>query len=331
MKYLVTGGAGYIGSHLVDRLMAERGNEVVVIDDLSTGKLANVRSHAGKRNFRFMRGDVCNAATMRKACAGADVILHMAAVVGVKHYVTNPLRVLHVNTAGTSNVLEEARRQDAKVVFASTSEVYGRSTALPLREDGERLLGATSVDRWCYSTSKAFDEHLCLAYRKQHGLPVAILRYFNSYGPRALGNDYAGVVGIFMRRALAGQQPLVHGDGRQTRCFTFITDTVDGTFAAMRGRRAEGQVINIGNTKETTILSLANTICSLANSRSKKQLAPRLIPYEQFYGRSYEDIRRRVPSMEKAWKFLHWKPKVPPERGLRLTYSWYSGNGRKSA
>ena len=321
MKYLVTGGAGYIGSHVVDALLAERGSEVVVLDDLSTGKMANVRAHAGNRRFKFLRGDVCNAATARKAAAKCDVIVHEAAVVGVKHYVTNPLRVLQVNAKGTENMLEEARRNDAKLIFASTSEVYGRSEKLPLREDGERLLGSTSIDRWCYSTSKSFDEHLCFAHRKKYGLPFVALRYFNSYGPRALNNDYAGVVGIFMRRLLSAKPPLVHGSGKQTRCFTYISDTVSGTLAAIKSRKAEGEIINLGSDKETSIMSLAKMLIRI----SGRKLAPKRIPYSQFYGRSYEDIRRRVPSVAKAGKLLGWAPKVKLEKGLRHTYGWYSG------
>ncbi len=320
MNYVVTGGAGYIGSHIVDRLMQSKHNKITVIDDLSTGKLKNIRAHLRKRNFSFVRGDVSDPRMVREACRKADVIIHQAAVVGVKHYVTNPLKVLQVNSTGTANILEEARKQDALVLFASTSEVYGRSTKLPLREDGERLLGSTSIDRWCYSTSKAFDEHLCLAYHKKHKLPVVILRYFNSYGPRALNNDYAGVVGIFMRRILSGKPPLVHGDGKQTRCFTYISDTVDGTMKAVEKKKAQGEIINIGSARETPIMSLALKICKL----SKKRLVPKFIPYEKFYGKSYEDIRRRVPSLKKARNLLNWKPKVPLEKGLELTYAWYA-------
>ena len=326
MKFLVTGGAGYIGSHLVDALMAEKGNEVVVLDDLSTGKLENLSAHKGKKNFKFIKGDVCDAATARKAAKGCNVIVHEAAVVGVKHYVTDPLRVLHVNSKGTENMLEEARRNDAKLLFASTSEVYGRSTRLPLREDEERVLGTTAIDRWCYSTSKAFDEHMCFAYKKKYKLPVVILRYFNCYGPRALGNDYAGVVGIFMRRVLDDEPLLVHGDGKQTRCFTYISDTVAATLAAIERKEAEGEIINIGTNKETTIFELAQMIVRVSG---KSQLAPKLIPYEQFYGKSYEDIRRRVPAIEKAQQLLGWRPTVELEKGLAMTYDWYAGAGKQ--
>ncbi|MDO8340283.1 MAG: NAD-dependent epimerase/dehydratase family protein [Candidatus Burarchaeum sp.] len=321
MKFLITGGAGYIGSHIVDALMQAKGNEVVVLDDLSTGRKDNIAHHAGKKNFKFIKGDVCDAATARKAAAGCNVIVHEAAVVGVKHYVTDPLRVLHVNTKGTERMLEEARRNNAKLLFASTSEVYGRSTKLPLREDEERVLGTTAVDRWCYSTSKAFDEHLCFAYRKKYGLPVTILRYFNCYGPRALGNDYAGVVGIFMRRVLDGKPPLVHGDGRQTRCFTYISDTLAATLAAIERKEADGEIINIGSNKETTIMELAQMI---VRASGKPGLAPKLIPYEDFYGKSYEDIRRRVPSIEKARRLLDWTPEIGLEKGLATTYAWYA-------
>ncbi|MFA6035646.1 MAG: NAD-dependent epimerase/dehydratase family protein [Candidatus Micrarchaeia archaeon] len=321
MKYLITGGAGYIGSHLADALLAEQGNEVVVLDDLSTGTLDNLKQHAGSRNFKFIKGDACDHATAKSAAAGCNVILHEAAIVGVKHYVTNPLGVLHTNTKGTENMLEAARRNDAKLIFASTSEVYGRSTALPLSEEGERVLGATSIDRWCYSTSKAFDEHLCFGYGKKYGTRFSILRYFNSYGPRALNNDYAGVAGIFMRRILANQPPLVHGDGKQTRCFTYISDTVAGTLAAIGSKKADGEIINIGSDTETSIIDLASLLLRI----SGRKLTPKFIPYSEFYGKSYEDIRRRVPAIAKAKALLGWSPKVKLEKGLKLTYDWYAG------
>jgi UDP-glucose 4-epimerase len=316
---LVTGGAGYIGSHLVDALV-ER-NNVTVLDNLSTGRIENIRHNLGKKGFRFVKGDVEDTETVRKAAAGCDIIVHEAAVVGVKHYVEDPLKVLLVNSRGMESVLEAARRRDAKVVFASTSEVYGKSSNLPLSEEGDRLLGPTTIDRWCYSTSKAFDEHVCFGYHKRYSLPIVVLRYFNSYGPRADGSEYSTVIPIFINRVLRNKPPQVHGNGRQTRCFTYIDDTVMGTLLAMESRKAVGEVINIGTDKEISILELAERIIEV----SGKKMKPQFIPYESFYGKSYEDIRRRVPDVRKARKVLGWEPKVKLKEGLIKTFEWYEG------
>lgn len=314
---LVTGGAGYIGSHLVDSLI--EGNRVTVLDNLSTGKIANIKHNMKKKGFKFIKGDAADFETVKKAAGKCDMIVHEAAVVGVKHYVEDPLKVLLVNSSGMENVLEVGRKIDAKVIFASTSEVYGKSGKLPLSENGDRLLGPTGIDRWCYGTSKAFDEHLCFGYYKKYSLPVVILRYFNSYGPRADGSEYSGVIPIFINRVLRGKPPQVHGDGKQTRCFTYISDTVEGTLRAMEEKRAIGEVINIGTDIEVSILELAEMVIQACG----KKMKPRFIPYESFYGRSYEDIRRRVPSISKAKELLGWEPKVDLRKGLRMSVAWY--------
>jgi UDP-glucose 4-epimerase len=314
---LVTGGAGYIGSHIVDALV-ER-NRVTVLDNLSTGKIENIRHNLNRKGFRFIRGNVEDIKTVRKASKGCGVIIHEAAVVGVKHYVKDPLKVLLVNSLGMENVLEVARKIDAKVLFASTSEVYGKSESLPLRENGDRLLGSTAIDRWCYSTSKAFDEHLCLAYYKRYSLPIVILRYFNSFGPREDGSEYSAVIPIFINRVLRNKPPQVHGDGKQTRCFTYISDTVEGTLLALEKRGAVGEIMNIGTDVETSIIKLAEIIIRMCG----KGMKPEFVSYESFYGRSYEDIRRRVPDINKAKKLLGWEPKVDLEEGLMRTIAWY--------
>jgi UDP-glucose 4-epimerase len=316
---LVTGGAGYIGSHIVDALI-ER-NRVTVLDNLSTGKIENIKHHMKREGFKFIKGDVTNLKTVEKTAAKCDMIVHEAAVVGVRHYVEDPLKVLLVNSKGMENVLEVGRKIDAKVIFASTSEVYGKSGKLPLSEDGDRLLGPTGIDRWCYSTSKAFDEHLCFGYYKKYSLPVVILRYFNSYGPSADGSEYSTVIPIFINRVLRGKPPQVHGDGKQTRCFTYISDTVKGTLRAMEEKGAIGEVINIGTDVETPISELAEMIIRACG----KKMKPQFIPYESFYGRSYEDIRRRVPAVGKAKKLLGWEPKVKLDEGLKRTVAWYGG------
>ncbi|MCX6777211.1 MAG: GDP-mannose 4,6-dehydratase, partial [Candidatus Micrarchaeota archaeon] len=196
---------------------------------------------------------------------------------------------------------------------------YGKSEKLPLTEKGDRLLGPTVIDRWCYSTSKAFDEHLCFGYYKKYSLPVVILRYFNSYGPRADGSEYSGVIPIFINRILRNKAPQVHGDGKQTRCFTYISDTVAGTMLSLEKKGAVGEIINIGTDVETPIVELAGRIIDLCG----KKMKPEFITHEEFYGKSYEDIRRRVPDIGKAKKLLGWEPKVDFEDGLRRTIAWY--------
>jgi len=316
-EILITGGAGYIGSHVVDAL-SER-NNVTVLDNLSTGRIENIKHNLKRKGFRFIKGDVGEIATVKRAAKECDIIIHEAAVVGVKHYVKNPLKVLLVNSRGMENVLEVARKIDAKVLFASTSEVYGKSESLPLKENGDRLLGSTTIDRWCYSTSKAFDEHLCLAYYKRYSLPIVILRYFNSFGPREDGSEYSAVIPIFINRVFRNKPPQVHGDGKQTRCFTYISDTVEGTLLALEKRGAVGEVVNLGTDVETTIIELAEKIIRMCG----KEMKPELVSYESFYGKSYEDIRRRVPDISKAKKLLGWQPKVSLEDGLRMTIAWY--------
>ena len=311
MKILVTGGSGFIGSHLVDKLL-ENGNRVVVLDNLDSGKTENLKQHQGKPNFKFIRGDMTKKEDVKKAMEDVEVVYHLAAMVGVKHYVAHPKKVILVNVKGTENLLE-ASEGVKKFLFTSTSEVYGRNTEIPLKEDSDRVLGDTSVDRWCYSTSKSLDEHLCFAYYRENGIPISIVRYFNVYGPRADSSDYSGVIPIFIRRILNGKPPQVHGDGKQTRCFTYVKDIVEGTILA--AEKSKGEVFNLGTEKEINILELANTVLKLMNS----ELKPGFIPYKEFYGEYYEDIRRRVPDCSKARKILGWKPRISMEEGLKLT------------
>jgi len=316
MRYLVTGGAGFIGSHCVDYLLA-KGNEVSVIDNLDTGNMKNLESAQKNKKFKFFQEDIMDMKALSKAGKGCETIIHEAAVVGVKAYVKDPLKVLMVNTKGTENVLELARKNDAKVVFASTSETYGKEK-VPLREDSNRVLGPTWIDRWCYSTSKAFDEHLLFAYHKKYGLKMAILRYFNIYGERARGTDYGGVIPIFIRRVLNNESPQVHGTGEQTRCFAYISDCIEGTMIALE--KLNGDVVNIGSDKEITINALAEKVIEISGMKGK--ITPEKIPYEEFYGKSYEDIQRRVPSIEKI-KSLGWDNKISLEEGLKRTIEWW--------
>lgn len=311
MRILVTGGAGFIGSHLVDKLVGG-GHDVRVLDDFSSGNADNLKRYQGKKNFQIIKGTITSSEDVKKAVKDVELVYHLAAVVGVKHYVKDPMNVIKVNIKGTENLLEAASGVK-KFLFTSTSEVYGRNTQLPLKEDTDRVLGATWIDRWCYSTAKAVDEHLCFAYHRQRGLPVAIVRYFNVYGPRADTSDYSGVIPIFIRRILENKPPEVHGDGKQTRCFTYVDDIVDGTILA--AENVNGEVFNLGTDKETSIMQLAQLLLRIMGSR----LNPVLVPYEKFYGKYYEDIQRRVPDYSKAKKQLGWEPKTTLEDGLRKT------------
>ncbi len=315
MNVLVTGGAGYIGSHLVDRL-CDAGYDVTVLDNLSTGRVANL-SHRLKE-IRFVNASIMDASIVATEVERAQLVFHLAAAVGVRHIVDAPLESLLVNTRGTENVLSSCFRYWRPVVLASTSEVYGKTSRIPMREDDDRVLGATTVHRWSYSTAKAIDEHLALAYAA-HGLPVTIVRYFNSYGPRLDERGYGSVVANLLRQALAGAPLTVHGDGNQSRCFTYVDDTVEGTYLAGFTAEVRGQVINLGNPTETTIRELAETICEMVGSSSKIQYTP----YAEYYGPGFEDTRRRVPDITRARDLLGWEPKVELHDGLEQTIAWW--------
>ena len=316
MKILVTGGAGYIGSHLVDRLLG-RGDEVFAIDNLSTGKIANIQPHLESDQFHLLNDTILNESLIDHLVARVDLVFHLAALVGVKHVVADPLGAIKTNVTGTEVVLGAAFKYWKKVVLASSSEIYGKSAKIPFHEEDDRVLGPTNVGRWSYSTSKAIDEHFAFAYSAK-GLPIAIVRYFNSYGPRLDERGYGSVVANFVRQALKGEPITVHGDGLQSRCFTYIDDTVDGTLLAGEVKAGEGLVFNIGNDAETTIHDLAVTIKRLTGSRSEIIC----VPYREYYGKGFEDTRRRVPSIGRAKEILGFTPKVKLEEGLMRTIAW---------
>lgn len=315
MRVLVTGGAGYIGSHLVDALCAA-GHEVTVLDNLTTGRAANLAERLD--HIRFINGSILEADLVEREVQHAHLVFHLAAAVGVRHIVEDPLESLLVNTRGTENVLASCFRHWKKVVVTSTSEVYGKTAKVPMCEDDDRVLGPTTVHRWSYSTAKAIDEHLAFAYSAR-GLPVVIVRYFNSYGPRLDEKGYGSVVANFLRQALAGQPLTVHGDGSQTRCFTYIDDTVRGTLLAGVTPEVHGKVVNLGSTRETSIRELAETIRDFVGSSSVVQPTS----YEAYYGPGFEDTRRRVPDITRARELLGWEPEVPLEDGLARTIEWW--------
>lgn len=314
MKFLITGGAGFLGSHLSDALLGQ-GHEVTILDLASDLK---VRHLIGKAQFRYVRDSILNREILEGLIGWCDAVYHLAAVVGVEHYVGDPYQVLNVNVNGTQAVLQVAFKAHKKVVFSSTSEVYGKSSAVPFQEDGDRVLGSTRIDRWCYSTSKAVGEHFCFAFQKL-GLPVVVVRYFNVYGPRLDQMDVGRVITIFLGQVLRGEPVTVIGDGKQTRSFTYVDDAIRATVAAGLKEKAVGEIINIGSDEEVTIKDLAAMMVRLSGSRSSLTF----VPQETVYGKSYEDIRRRVPDIRKMREILGVSPEVKLEEGLRRTIKWF--------
>lgn len=315
-RALITGGAGVIGSHLTDALLSA-GVRVTVLDDLSTGKLANLEGHERDDRLKVVRGDVRDADLVDRLVRDHDVVYHLAAAVGVKHIVDDPLNAVLTNVRGTENVLASAHRHGAVALLASTSEIYGKSGDAPFREDGDRVLGATRVHRWSYSTAKAIDEHLAFAYAEK-GLRVVTVRYFNSYGARIDERGYGSVIARFIAQALAGAPITVHGDGKQTRCFTYVDDTVRGTVLAATTPAAYGSVFNIGSPEEVRILDLAGLVQRVVGSDS----AIEHVPYETYYGAGFEDTRRRVPDVRRAREVLGFEARVPLADGLARTLEW---------
>lgn len=315
MRVLVTGGAGYIGSHLVDRLVV-LGHDVTVLDDLSTGNEANLAD--SRSNVRFVQDTILDERLVHKLVRRADTVFHLAAGVGVGNIVAKPLAALITNTRGAENVIEACVKHDKRLLLASTSEIYGKTGKMPMSEDDDRVLGSTTIARWGYSTAKAIDEHLALAHA-QHGLRMSVVRYFNSFGPRLDPRGYGSVVANLVRQALDGEPLTVHGDGNQTRCFTYVDDTVEGTLRAGLDTKAEGIVFNVGNDRETTINDLARLVIEMTSSRSEI----RHVSYEERYGKGFEDTKRRVPDVRRAAEVLGFRAAVELREGLERTLQWW--------
>ena len=312
-RVLVTGGAGFIGSHLAESLVTE-GKEVFVIDDLSTGSLANIAHLRDNPNFHFTKGSILNNADLEPLVEEVDFIYHFAAAVGVELVVRSPVFTIENNIRGTENVLTAAAKRKTGLLLTSTSEVYGKSERESFREDDDLLIGPPTYGRWSYACSKLLDEFLALAYWHEKKMPVFVVRLFNTVGQRQTGR-YGMVVPRFVQAALQEEPIAIHGDGKQTRCFCHVTDVVRALMALPKQPRAVGQVYNIGSTEEVSILELARRVKQLTESRSEL----RLIPYDQAYAKGFEDMRRRVPSIDKVYQLMGWRPTKSLDEILHLT------------
>jgi len=319
LRVLITGGAGFIGSHLADAYL-KRGDEVCVIDDLSTGKIENIQHLKGHPRFQYTIDTVHNHPLTAELVDQCDVVFHLAAAVGVKLIVESPVRTIETNIRGTEVVLSIANKKKKKVLVASTSEVYGLSTDVPFREDGNLVMGATTKGRWSYACSKAIDEFLALAYWREKKLPTIIVRLFNTVGPRQTG-QYGMVIPTFVKQALAGRPITVYGDGKQSRCFGYVGDVVTALIRLMDHKSAVGNVFNIGSNHETSILQLAQRVKELTHSDSEIVF----IPYDEAYEEGFEDMPRRVPDISKVRELVQFEPKMSLDGILESVIDYQSG------
>lgn len=304
MRYLITGGSGFIGSHLADRLLeADPANEVTLLDDLSTGRYQNIAHLENHPRVKLLIGSVLNEALLEQTIRDSGPIFHLASAVGVKLILERPVQSIETIVKGTNSVLNLANRYRKPVLITSTSEVYGKSTALPFREDGDCVMGATDKQRWAYASAKALEEFLALAHFRETRLPVVLVRLFNTVGPRQTGR-YGMVLPTFVRQALHGKPITVYGDGSQARCFCHVHDVVSAISKLMQTPEARGEVINIGTNHEVTILQLAQRVKDVLHSTSTIQI----IPYDDAYVDGFEDMHRRVPCLDKANRLIGYKP-----------------------
>jgi UDP-glucose 4-epimerase len=324
MKALITGGAGFLGSHLAEALLA-RGDDVFVLDNLSTGSIENIEHLKARPGFHYAIESVMNEPVVAELVDRVEVVFHLAAAVGVRLIVESPVNTIETNVHGTEMLLKLANKKKKKVVVASTSEVYGKSEVVPFREDADLVLGPTSKGRWSYACSKAIDEFLALAYHKEKRLPVVVVRLFNTVGPRQTGR-YGMVIPNFVKAALAGRPLQVFGDGRQSRCFTYVNDVVAALLKLAEAPGAVGQVFNIGNDhEEITILELAQRVKERTGSRSEIVM----VPYDRAYEEGFEDMQRRVPDLTKIRGLIGYEPQVHLDAILdRVTAFFSSDAGR---
>jgi UDP-glucose 4-epimerase len=318
---LITGGAGFIGSHLADALI-ERGDRVAIIDDLSTGAVANIRHLKGHPNFSYTLDTIANEAVLAELIDESDAVVHLAAAVGVQLIVQSPVRTIETNVNGTELVLRWAAKKGKTVLIASTSEVYGKSERAPFREDDDLVLGPSTINRWSYACSKLLDEFLALAYHKERDLPVIIARLFNTVGPRQTGR-YGMVLPRFVRAALRDVPLRVYGDGQQTRCFCYVGDTVRALIALLDHPDAVGKIFNVGNPQEVSILELAQRVVKLAQSSSPIVL----VPYEHAYEAGFEDMRRRVPDISRLTALTGFRPTLDLDDIIRTVIEYEQTHG----
>ncbi|MBN1763649.1 MAG: GDP-mannose 4,6-dehydratase [Sedimentisphaerales bacterium] len=320
MKALITGGAGFIGSHLAEKLL-QTGHEVMVIDDLSTGRMDNIAGIKDDAKFQFILESVRNYETMHILAERCDVIFHLAAAVGVQLILDEPVRTIETNIHGTEVVLEVANKFRKKVVLASTSEVYGKSEAVPFREDDDTVLGSTRFSRWSYACSKAIDEFLGLAYYQQYGLPVVVVRLFNTVGPRQTG-QYGMVLPRFIQWALQGEPVQIYGTGKQARCFCYVKDVVEALVGLINNPESPGKVYNVGSTEEITIEDLADKIISMTGDKSRKKY----VSYEEAYGKPFDDMMRRVPCLDRIKETIGFEVKTSLNEILENLIHYYQSN-----
>jgi UDP-glucose 4-epimerase len=311
MRWLVTGGAGFIGSHLTEMLLT-KGDEVFVIDDLSTGSARNLAGVRANPRLHFVVDSINNHPVLMELVDEADVVVHLAAAVGVRLIVESPVRTIELNVHGTEVVLRAAAKKGKRVLVASTSEVYGKSQQVPFREDQDLVLGPSVKGRWSYAASKLIDEFLAIAYWKEKGLPTTVLRFFNTVGPRQTGR-YGMVIPTFVRQALAGQPLSVFGTGEQSRCFCHVADVVQAVYRLATSDGAVGEVFNVGSREEVSIAALARRVCDLTGSNS----AIRNVSYDEAYEQGFEDMMRRVPDIGKVERAIHWRPTKALDEILR--------------
>ncbi len=302
MKILITGGAGFIGSHLAEKLLKE-GHEVRIVDNLSTGRLDNIENLKGNGSFRYKIGSILNRDLMEKMMDGVEQVYHLAAAVGVKYIIENPLLSLKTNIVGTDNVLELANKHKAKVLITSTSEIYGKNEKVPFSEEDDRILGSTHISRWGYSDSKAIDEFMALAYFREKRLPVVIVRLFNTVGPRQTG-QYGMVLPKFIKSALLDQPLVVYGTGKQTRCFADVSDVVGALIKLMNTPECEGEIFNVGTTEAISIEDLAKKVRQMCNSKSRIEY----MSYEDAFEEGFEDMMNRMPNLNKVKEYIGYEP-----------------------